>query len=391
MTVLAQPSLPVLAALLGVGVAIAAPRPMVSAAATLLVATALGLHLPALGVGAVGLSIAAALSALATVQPLKFARGLQALAWLWLLTALPEAAEPPMLPIHDHVAAALACVVLMGSVAAAVQWADTPLRRLALALLAVALPLGPAGGSLLRWQTAVALPHDGVASSWLASGSFVVAAQQSAPWIARLPLVAQILALAGLGVALARQLGHRHDSTHDLPSRRSPVAWLPVALLLAAGQAGIAAAYVAVQNHTVHVPGSLLPQPLPLDAQLDPGLLLAWLARILTAAGLLLTQRPRDPVPRGPALAHGLTLGAGLGILLVWLVFATAWHGAAWPADPAVFSLAACLVAAAGALPSLWLGKGPARDLAQVLQLTAALWLVGGADAGWRVAGALLG
>lgn len=391
MTLFAQPAVPVLASVLGVALAVTVPRPVVSALATALVAVALGLHLPNLGVAAVGLSIAATLTALAIVQPRNSARGLHALAGFWLLAALPEVGEPPTLPITDHVAAALACVVLMGSVAMAVQWADTRPRRLALALLAIVLPLGPAGGSLVRWQTAIVLPHEGMASSWLATGHFVVAADQSAPWISHLPVVAQVLALAGLAVALAQQSRQPRGRTHEFPSRRSHLAWSPVALLLLAGQAGIAAAFAAVQNHTVHVPGTLLPAPLPADARLDPALVLAWLARILTAVGLLVAQRPRTIAPLGPALAQGLTLGAGLGIIVIWLASASAWHGAAWLADPAAFTLSGCLVAAAGALPSLWLGQGLVRDIAQMLQLTAALWLVGGADAGWRVAGVLLG
>lgn len=380
MPTLAPPSWPALVPVLATIVAVWLPRPGVSAVALLCTAAALGLHLPALGMPAMALSIAAALPALAMLQPRVAARSLHLGSLPWLVAAAAVDHPAPELPIVAHGAAALACLGLIAATTCAVVWADTPRRRLTLALVTLALPLAPSGGSLVRWHTAIVLPHEGVAASWLAQGTYPTALEQGPRWLAALPGVTWTLALLGLAVAWARLVRPQHD-------QRLPAPWSVLAL---AGLLGLVVAIAGLSVPSLHVPGLPLAMPRPADATLDLTLLLIWWARLLSAWGLLRMQTPLQPVPRTGPIAQGLVLGAALLLAILWLATAPGWLGDTWLADPAAYAVAALLVATAAALPSLWLGPDPARDVAQVLQLLAALWLVGGAEAGWRLAGALL-
>jgi hypothetical protein len=144
----------------------------------------------------------------------------------------------------------------------------------------------------------------------------------------------------------------------------------------------------------LHVAGSSLPIPRPPEAVADPSLVLLALARLVSVAALLsiapTAKTVGDRAPRALALASVTGMVALLSALAVWMATATGWHGATWLGDAATGAAAGALIAATVALPALWLGPSLLRDGAQLLQFAAALVLVGGADAGWRVASSLL-
>jgi hypothetical protein len=378
-----------LAALAACVAAALRPRWWTHALAVLTTAAGLGVTLPPLGGSLAAWSVALGFAALGLVQPGRH-WPLLALPWLlagatgvpWWATATDLTAGPGWTAAAWPALAsiALACVVLAATTAAAWRLAfpggGVASQGRLLALVLALLPWAPAGGSLLHGWSALALPVEGTAVAVQAWGSHGAALVDAPAWARGLQPAARLVLALGV--------------------------WQPRWWRAAGGVAALALGIetvVALGLPRWHVSGQVLPVLREAGYTLDLSLLGLALARLL-ALGVLL-RHLADPSPQtNPAAALAATATdsagerslverttdlatwlAGAGLALVW------WLSApdAGVGDPAAAALLAVLLAI-GLARSLPRWQAVGRALAWL----AALWLLGGADAGWRVAGALL-
>ena len=374
--------------------AAAVPARAAAYAALAAVVAAACLRLPVLGAAAFALAAAAGLLALASRLPHLAGRPLRIAACSLVLPAVCAPAPEAFAAAPVWAAAAVALALGAAAVAAVTAWAFAGRGRYALAAVVALAPVAPAGAGWLRWLGArAALPHPSSSAHYLASGSFAVSLPAAPALLAWTWLWVPALLLIAVAVAFVRA------QQPSQPRKK----WPPFlgAAIVTAPLAAVAALELHLAWSTrpapfAHLPGTLDPVALwPLAGQpwLDLSLMALLLARLVVLAVLL---APRDPDLSAPLLlrtrtiAHATFFAAGLALAAVWLAAAPDAAGATWLSDPSAFALLSALLATAAAVPAAWEGRTPARDAAHLVQFAAAAVLLGGADAGWAVFGALL-
>ena len=371
--------------------AAAVPARAAAYAALAAVVAAACLRLPVLGAAAFALAAAAGLLALASVLPHLAGRPLRIAACSLVLPAVCAPAPQAFAAAPVWAAAAVALVLGAAAVAAVTAWALASRGRYALAAVVALAPVAPAGAGWLRWSGAsAAVPHPSSSAHYLASGSFAVP----------LPSAPALLAWTWLWVPALLLIAVAVSFVHaQLPRQKRPPllgAAIVAALLAAVAVLELRLAWSTRPAPFAHLPGASHPVALwPLAGQpwLDSSLVALLLARLVVLAVLL---SPRDPDRSAPLLlrartiAHVVFFAGGLALAAVWLAAASDAAGATWLSDPSAFALLSALLATAAAVPAAWEGRTPARDAAHLVQFAAAAVLLGGADAGWAVFGALL-